>query len=154
MFAWTSCFNRPEQKSHLQQIHAMLGFRDIAHKIGLKLLHVIQGATQNKFAIISQMLASIRFHEVRIQLICSWMLHVYSKLTFDRMNLIDTNNWDMANLFFVMAPCFTWSNLRPFLFKSELFENLTPCTKVHWPFTNCPVSWRPSIVWICRIFLF
>ena len=46
------------------------------------------------------------------------------------------------------------SNLRPFSIKSELFENLTPCTKVHWPFTNCPVSWKLSIVWICRDCLF
>ena len=26
--------------------------------------------------------------------------------------------------------------------------------KVHWPFTNCSVSRKPSIVWICRNWLF
>ena len=50
------------------------------------------------------------------------------RLTFDLMNLIDDNIWDMANIFLWIL-ILHGAILRPFPFKSELFENLTPVKK-------------------------
>ena len=68
---------------------------------GLKLLHVIQGAIQYKFAI-SQMLASIRFKRTKFS---SYAVYI-PRLTVDLMSLIDRQHLRYGNYLF-MVPCIT-----------------------------------------------
>ena len=100
-----------EQNSKSRQIHKMLGSQDISLPLSIIF-------KRSKFS--------------------SYAVAYIPRLIFDLMNIIDRQHLRYGKYLF-MVPCITWSNLRPFSFKSELFENLTPCTKVHWPFSNCPI---------------
>ena len=56
---------------------------------------------------------------------------------------------------FCMAPCiYTWSNLRSFSLKSELFENLTPCALTfHKLSCISKTKYRMIFPWLSFLFL-
>ena len=57
----------------------------------------------------------------------------------------------MRQVLYFMAP--TWSNLRPISSKSELFEHFTPVQSAL-TFHKLSWTWKQSIVWIYRNWLF
>ena len=99
----------------------------------------------SKFQLLMRILDSL---QVNVVACCClpWniAIQLHNELNFDLMNLIDANIWDIWQTYLL------W--LLVYMEQSEII--FTPCTKVHWPFTNCSVSRKLSIVWIFRECLF
>ena len=78
------------------------------------------------------------------------VIQLHNELNFDLVNLIDANIWDMAKLSFYGSK----EQFETIFIQIRAIWEFDPIKKLKsafGPFTNCPVSRKPSILWIYRV---